>query len=84
MYKCTVGLSRQFLEVFACAGQVTCVVIFWCTPAGKMRPKMAKMRPKRAKRSPQEGQDEAQEGQEEAQEGEDEAQQGQEEARGPR
>ena len=52
MYACTVALSRQFLEVFACAGQVACVVIFWCTPAGKMRPKMAKMRPKRAKRRP--------------------------------
>ena len=52
MYACTVALSRQFLEVFACAWQVTCVVIFWCTPAGKMRPKMAKLRPKRAKRGP--------------------------------
>ena len=52
MHACTVAVSRQFLGALACARQVTCVVIFWCTPAGKMRPKMAKMRPKRAKRRP--------------------------------
>ena len=46
MYACTVALPLQFLVVFACAGQVICVVIFWCTPAGKTRPEMAKMRPK--------------------------------------
>ena len=49
MYACTVALPWQFLMVFACAGQVTGVVIVWCTPAGKMRPKMPKMRAKMAK-----------------------------------
>ena len=52
MYACTVALPWQFLMVFACAGQVTGVVIVWCTPAGKMRPKMPKMRPKMAKMRP--------------------------------
>ena len=52
MYACPAALSLQFLRVFACAKQIICVMIFWCTPAGKMTPKMAKMRPKRAKRRP--------------------------------